>query len=156
MATFKQVKGPNFKKLDKTLIDGGKQVLSAEVKRIARDRYRPLVRRWQKENKPKYRTSTKVKGNIVTAQIIEDSPGKPIAKWVHRTGTRSNYPITPTKPHGLLVFKGRNGKMAFVRGTIMHPGISPSGEHDKIQREEPPKIKNTLEIVIGGKFLAIK
>lgn len=152
--TFKQVKPPKLKQMDRALYDGGKQVLAAEVKRIARDRYRPLVRRWQKQNRPKYRTSTKIQAKIVTAKIIEESGDKPIAKWVHRTGTKAHV-IRATKPHGLLVFE-RGGSTVFTRRAVNHPGFSSTGEHDRIEREEPPKIQSALEIIIGGKFVTIK
>lgn len=158
MATvkFKLVKGLDTQRLYAASIESGRAILADEMERVKRQRFEPLVRGWQPNNRTSFRVKNLRPLDGAKSQIIgtDKEAGKRLFRWVHQTGTRQHV-IRPTQPHGLLVFNVGNTTV-FTKRPINHPGFASSGRFDAIVREEPSKIRRALEIGMGAEFEAIR
>jgi len=141
--TLRIKKNLDDKRLYDTWLDASQDSLRSESERVKDRRFVPLVARWQSQNKTRFNAEHQKSTNGAKSTIFADDQSKPLFPWVHMTGVRPHV-IRATKPHGLLVFRARNGNTVFTKRPINHPGFKPTGEVDKINREELPTIAKAV------------
>lgn len=115
--------------------------LHDEGKRINQEEFQPLGRRFSAKNRPSILTKSKklANGGRTRIEVLDSEPNKPLFKWLHITGTKP-HTIRPTKPHGLLVFP-IGDRTVFTRKPVRHPGFKPTGNVERIQNEQYPKVQ---------------
>lgn len=124
-------------------LDGASGAMKREVNRVSLQQFPTTVSGWSSQNKPDFQTDHNRTTTGARSTITAVDQRKPLYPWVHITGTKPHI-IRATKPHGLLVFP-IGGRTVFTRRPINHPGFKSTGEVERIQREEYPKVEKAVE-----------
>lgn len=119
-------------------LDVSSETLRRETNRVALQAFPPTVADWSAGNRPTFDTDHEQDLGGATSTIFAVDREKPLYPWVHMTGTQPHQ-IRATKPHGLLVFP-IGSKTVFTRNPVNHPGFRPTGDVDRIQDAEYPKV----------------